>query len=265
MHSWTRIARATTVALGVLLTFAPARVHAVQGINLAWNQCLGEGTGVQNVNFACNTNTGTQKIVGSYVLENDYPTVIGAEVVLELASAGAALPPWWQYRNAGSCRQNALSVTLQPNPADVVCEDWSGLQAQGGLAAYCTSAFQCPVAPSANNVAIIKLVSAVPQEAARDLTGGVEYFDFNILINHTKTVGTGSCAGCDVPVCIVLNSINVVDRGNASRFLATPTGPGTNVVTWQGGGVPVTPRGAGCPAATPTTRSTWGSVKSLYR
>lgn len=265
MHPLHRIARATIVAVGLFLLLAPTAARAAQGLNLAWDRCLGEGSGVQNANFACNTNSGSHVMVGSFVLANDFPDVIGTEVVLELASASAALPAWWQF-HSGTCRQSTLAIHLQPNPADVVCVDWSDLQAAGGFAAYCTAQFQCISAPSANNVAILKLVGAVPPASAQDLTAGVEYFDFNVLIPHAKTVGIGSCAGCDVPVCLVLNSINVVALDNVEqRFLATPTGPGTNFVTWQGGGVPVTPRGTGCPAATPSRRSTWGSVKSLYR
>jgi hypothetical protein len=110
------------------------------------------------------------------------------------------------------------------------------------------------------------MINAVPQENAQDLSGGTEYFDFNLNVNNAKTVGTGACAGCTVPVCIVLNSINVVAKGALEqRFISTPTGPGSNYVTWQGGGVPTTPKGTGCPAATATRKSTWGSVKSLYR
>jgi hypothetical protein len=63
----------------------------------------------------------------------------------------------------------------------------------------------------------------------------------------------------------VLNSIDVVGKNNVgSRKLTTPTAPGTNYVTWQGGGVPVVGPVVGCPAATATHRSNWGEVKSLY-
>jgi hypothetical protein len=116
------------------------------------------------------------------------------------------------------------------------------------------------------NVAVIKLVEAVAPTSVQDLSAGVEYFSFNLIVNNVKTVGTGSCAGCSVPVCIVLNSINVVAGPfTDNRLLTTPAAPGSNYVTWQGGGLPVVGGISGCPAATPVQRSTWGSVKSLYR
>jgi hypothetical protein len=247
----------------VLLLAVP--VHAAEGVNLAWNHCLGEGTGVQNVTFACNTNTGLHVMTGSFVLGHDLATVIGAEVVLELATASPSLPAWWTFKNAGTCRATSMAVTFVQNPTDVVCQDWAATEAIGGLASYCTIAGECVDHPTAANVARIKLISAVPQASAKDLAAGIEYFDFNLLINNQKTVGTGSCAGCETPACVVLNSIRVVPTGDiGSRTLTAPTAPGTDFVTWQGGGVPVVGGVTGCPAVTAARRSTWGMLKSSY-
>jgi hypothetical protein len=249
-----------------LLLCAPTTAHSAQGLNLMWSQCFGEGLGTQNRSFACASNTGTNVIVGSFVLQNDMSNVIGTEIIMNLASDSPSLPDWWKFRNAGSCRPNAMAANFLANPADVVCVDWTAGLSVGGVGAYCVSTNQCVGAPSAPDVAIVKMIHAVAPTDATFLGGGVEYYDFTLTINNTKTVGTGSCAGCNVPVCIVLNSINVVARDNVEqRFLSTPTVPGSNFITWQGGGSPSTPQGIGCPAATPTRRTTWGSVKSLYR
>ncbi|MEY4374897.1 MAG: hypothetical protein RL760_1064, partial [Candidatus Eisenbacteria bacterium] len=48
-------------------------------------------------------------------------------------------------------------------------------------------------------------------------------------------------------------------------ILNTPTAPGSNVVTWQGGAGVSSTLGGGCPAAVPTRNSSWTGVKSLYR
>jgi hypothetical protein len=252
--------------LSILPLFLALPAFAAEGLNLAWNHCLGEGTGVQNVTFACNTNTGLHAMTGSFVLGHDLGAVIGAEVVLDLASASPTLPAWWSFLNAGTCRQTSMAASFIPNATDVVCQDWSAGLAVGGLASWCTIAGECVDHPTTPNVARVKVISAVPQENANDLAAGVEYFDFNLAINNEKTVGAGSCAGCETPVCIVLNSIRVVPKGDVgSRTLTTPTAPGTNFVTWQGGGVPVVGGVTGCPAVTAARRSTWGTVKSLYR
>ncbi len=258
-------ARTASAAALLLALLPPAGANAAPGINLMWNRCFGEGSGVQNLSFACNTNVGSRAIVGSFALTRPMPQVIGTEIILQLASESPTLPEWWKFHNAGYCRLSSLSVNFVQNPLDVVCVDWAQGFSVGGLGAYCTVDFSCFQVQAAN-VALIKAIDAVAQENAMDLSSGVEYFDFNLLINNVKTVGTGSCAGCSTPVCIVLNSIRVVDKGDVSaRQITTPSAPGSNFVTWQGGGVPVVGGVSGCPAATPVKRSTWGSVKSLYR
>lgn len=258
--------RLTGTLLVLLVASLAAPGHAAQGINLSWSNCFGEGFGSSNRNFACTSNSGTNLMVGSFQLAADLPQVIGTEIILNLASASPTLPAWWDFKNTGSCRSTALNANFLANPGDVICQDWSQGFSVGGIGAYCTLSHQCVSAPSGANEAIIKLINAVPQQNAMDLVANTEYFDFNLVFNNTKTVGTGACAGCLTPVCIVLNSINVVDIGNLHpRFLSTPTVPGSNFVTWQGGGSPTTPRGNGCPAATASQKSTWGSVKSLYR
>ena len=39
-------------------------------------------------------------------------------------------------------------------------------------------------------------------------------------IDNLKTVGTGSCAGCSTPACIVLNSIKVRDSAGRRPAIA---------------------------------------------
>jgi len=251
----------TAAALTLLaLSLAPGRAQAAQGISLAWNHCLSEGTGVQNKTFACDTNIGSNTMVGTFQLNTNMNQMIGAEIVLQLASAGASLPAWWDLYNAGTCRPTALSVNSLADPGDVSCPDWSSGQMFVGIGAYCGSTGTCVDHPLNANTVRIKLVEAVAQQFATTLIGGQEYFVFNLDIQNSKTVGTGACAGCSTPVCIVLNSIDVVAAGNIEhRKLTTASSPGGNYVTWQGGA------GTNCPAATPTRNSTWGSVKSLYR
>lgn len=265
MTSLLRTLRTTLAVASLCWLLVPAPAHAAQGINLRWISCLGDG-GVQNQAFACNLNTGARPMIGSFVLASDVAQVIGTEIVLELAADSPTLPAWWQFKNTGSCRLSALSAFFLAPATAVACEDWSQGQSVGGLGAYCTVDFPCITPPPGANVAVIKVIHAVPANAAIDLTAGGEYYDFTLNLSNMKTVGTGSCAGCTVPVCIVLNSINVVDSGNLHpRFLATATAPGSNYITWQGGGSPNVGGTIGCPAATPAQRSTWGSVKSLYR
>lgn len=248
-----------TLLCGMLLALTAGVAAAAPGVNLKWQACFGDG-GVTNRNFVCNTNTGTSNIlVGSFELGADILAASGNEVVIDIATAGA-LPPWWAFKNAGTCRQNSLSMNFSAPGTAVVCTDWAAGQSAGGIGAY-------NIGIAGPNTARIVAAIAVPASALADLFAGQEYFSNNVVINNAKTVGTGSCAGCTVPACIVFNSCKVTTQIAANdRTVSGPTnGTDSNYATWQGGAGATSPRGTGCGQATPTRNSTWGSVKSLYR
>jgi len=169
------------------------------------------------------------------------------------------IPAWWQFKNTGTCRQTALVMNATISPAAVNCIDWASGQAAGGIGAY-------NIGIAGPNTARIVAALAVPASALADLFGATEYFSYNLSISNVKTVGTGACAGCTTPACIVFNSVKVTTQVAANdRTVAGATnGTDSNFCTWQGGAGTDSARGVGCPAATPTRNSTWGKVKSLY-
>jgi hypothetical protein len=121
--------------------------------------------------------------------------------------------------------------------------------------------------------------------ALATLSPGQEYFAFSLTINHAKTVGTGSCAGCDVPAVVYLSAIAIYD-GEPCEILLTngANWSGSQWVSWQQGYPTDIVRGCGLSGplcnkcafpnarlvvvpydVTPTRHSNWGKVKSLYR
>ena len=246
----------TILLCGALLALS-ATVASAAGVNLAWLRCFGEGSGTQNRTFACASNTGSNLAVGSFIAPAGTQGVSGNEVVIDLQSQGTVLPAWWQLRGTGQCRgvgTPALSVNFVANGADAVCIDEFGGGGAGGIGAYTVGY------GGALNRA--RLTMAIATAAPAPLDADVEYFAFNMIITNTKSVGTGSCAGCSIPVCIVLNSIKLTQGVGVGDFtLSQPGDPSSNDIAWQGGAI----GGPGCPAATPTKNATWGSVKSLYR
>lgn len=251
--------------LALLAALLPASsAHAYRygpyGCNLRWDHCYGDG-GVQNKTFACDTNSGSETLVASFVPAWDIVNVVGIEIEMDLASASATLPAWWSTFSAGTCRPTALAASPAPvDPLVTNCPDWGQGVQSGGIAAYQVGIYGA-------NFARIKLGWAVPQDVVLSLAGRQEDFAYRLTISHVHTVGSGACADCTTPVCILLASVNMVTPIQANtRWL---TGPANQVdsdfATWQGGGVPATRLGTGCPAATPTRQRTWGEVKSLYR
>lgn len=229
------------------------------GCNLRWDHCFGDG-GALNKNFACDTNAGSNVLVGSFTPAWDIGNVSGLEIVIYLAADAASLPAWWQFKNAGTCRQASLTMNATLPSSAANCTDWGqGLEA-GGLAAYNIGAL------GPNTVRILAAFAVAPQNL-QYLNGLQEYFGFSMPINHAKTVGTGSCSGCSTPVCIVFNQIRMTTPVLTNdRVLMGPSNfTDSHYATWQGGGNPSSFFATGCPAATPVKRSTWSSIKSLYR
>jgi hypothetical protein len=112
---------------------------------------------------------------------------------------------------------------------------------------------------------------AVPPTAFAALVSGQEYFAFMVRIQHTKTVGTGQCAGCCTPVNLVFNAIKVVTPVAADdRTITGPTnGIDSHFARWQGGFQTYAQSASmappPCGESVPTRARTWSELKALYR
>ena len=245
-----------TLLCGMLLTWTATMASAAPGVNLRWTDCFGDG-GVQNRNFACDTNAGNHVLRGSFVLGAGLPQVSGVEVVVYLATASPVLPEWWDLRNVGSCR-GFLSLSISAFDG-TSCFDWALGMASMNIAAYHAGLL-------GPNSARVIIVNAVLLADVQDLIGGTEYTSFQLNISNALTVGT-PCTGCQVPACIVFvrNDVATVDPPFQRLEGATDAAGTSFWVTWPGGGGVITPGGEGCPAATPTRRNSWSAVKALYR
>jgi hypothetical protein len=245
---------------GMLLAVSATVASAAAGVNIRWQLCFGDA-GAINRTFACNTNSGSSNVLAaSFVLPADLPQGAAVGVHIDLATASATLPDWWQFTNTGACRQTALSAAAQDGAG---CPDWAQGQASVSIAGYNVGAVGGP------NTADINIANAVSLDLVQDLFAGQEYGVVKLTISNAKTVGTPSCAGCLVPACIVNQNVDMfsaVNNGALHILMAGPTnGTDSNYCLWQGGaGIQVGNR-IGCPAAVPTHKSTWGAVKSLYR
>lgn len=245
-------------ALSLALVLLASAAHAGPGVNMRWSQCFGDG-GTQNRDFACNTNAGSDQLVCSFELGSEVLQANGQELTIYVVAAAATLPAWWAFKNVGTCRQLSLGMNTVVSPIAVNCTDWSNGASVGGIGAYTIGGVFGP--PSA----VIKIAAAVPLEAVAHLLPGTEYFSCNITINHAKTVGTGACAGCTVPVCIVLIALKVTTPFGVGDVTLTASANASDsfFATWQG---PTNPDPFwSCPRPVPTRQSTWGAVKALYR
>jgi len=256
--------------LGSLL-LAPV-AHA-SGVFLKWDACHADG-GVSVRSFACDANAGSELLVCSVVLDADMASVSGVEARIVGQSAGAALPAWWQFKNVGTCRQNAMTAEISPSGPVGGCPGAFGADASGGIGAY-TIGWQSP-----GGIKLV-LAAAVPPSATVALAAGQEYFLFALRISHAKTVGTGACSGCLEPMCLGVGYLALTSPlPDATREFAMSGFPSDqgHLVSWQNSspgavyGFQVDPPfghlldyAMTCDFATRARPSSWGAVKSLYR
>jgi len=238
--------------LALLALAAPA--HA-SGIALRWGSC----EGFANRNFACDRSTGSELLVGSFSPPGGITALSGIEVVLRISSADGTVPSWWQAYGRGNCRQGSLAASFEMSDQTECDDPWSG-QATGGIARY--------QADGSNGVDMW-MVAAVPRAAAQPAASGRTFAAFKLLLNHQRSGGAGSCTGCDVPMCIKLEAIRLVqDRAPDAHGATTPRydvltdgingmGGSSQVATWQGGT-------SNCSAGT-SKPSTWGQLKDRFK
>jgi len=231
------------------------------GLNISWGpECASDALVVNKV-FACTSNTGSSTMVASFMPTANHELCIAMDAVIDgqVAVGNTVIPNWWQFKNTGACRiTGGMSTNVAFSGSASACVDaWLG----GGTPTidyYGDPVLVAiPVPPVVGPRARIKVGCSVPAALAGAVVAGQEYSAFQIVITNSKTVGTGSCTGCLVPMSWVFNSIvpAYLDGGvNNSETLINPMVNGC--ITWQGGQL--------C-GETPTLNKTWGQVKSLYR
>src|SRR5262245_53347036 len=159
----------------------------VGGLGLRWGDCSGGG-GVVTRAFACAVNTGSDEVVASLVAPAGITSLMSFEAEVEIiGQGGVPLADWWRV-GTGACHSGGLQVV---SPTGTGTCDISGL---GGS----SLGVEYPTPPSANyeRVRVFGVVDGTPVA----LVAGTEYEFFRLRINHTKSVGAGSCAGCNAPV-----------------------------------------------------------------
>src|SRR5439155_6671503 len=178
----------------------PAISFAEPGINLSWDDCGTAGSATKD--FACDSNTGSAfTLFGSFVPPPGLTEFVGIDASLRVVSSTAELPDWWKH-GSGWCRgTTGLSTNFDFTAGPFSCADFYVGQAPGG--------FYYEVGHFGSNSALLKLQCAVPFENRGPLRSDAEYYAFKVAVRRSRTVGSVSCAGCNVPVTITLDQIQL--------------------------------------------------------
>jgi len=233
-----------------LMVFGASASLAQGGLNLNWDGCSDGGVAAKT--WACNSNTtgGALAIFGSVVVPHDMPLFAATSAIVDIAFTGGTIPAWWMTL-AGQCSANRVDMSFAASVLVTNCGNiW---QDSPNLAVFqVQQGVNGPDRVRLNGGAAVPAGSELPTVA-----DGSELSFCKISIGKSKTVGTGSCAGCLTGACIVLNECKLQQPAGVGDY--TVTNPAArNFVSWQAGG-PV------CPQATPSQNRTWGAVKNLYR
>lgn len=240
------------IVLPLLLSTTTPSAHAQVSVNLGWDAC--GPARVSAKSFACDVNTGMDVLWISFSPPSGITSLVAIYSRFELQSPDLLPPPWWQF-DSGQCRFGGLVlVTATPGPPSTCASPWS-VEQVGGIG--------FPHLSHPPNRTPVVAVTAVEEAYVSALTPGVEYHHVGIGVRHTKTTGAGACAGCNVGMCIKLESVELDQDDGAGdptsyRIQAPLTSP---YAQWQPNGDPPPT----CLASNPTQNRTWGSIKSLYR
>ena len=247
------------VALMMLLALAVSSTASAdqRGVNLSWDDCGSHG--LEDKSFACDTNEGAPfTMVASFTAPDFVTAAIEITVQINLIFGSSSVPSWWELRTQADqlhgCRDGELVWDQDSSTTSACGQPWA-VAPQGGIGSYTLGAvFSQPY------TAELLGVVAVASKDSAALIPGAEYYAMKFSITRSKTVGAGSCAGCDVTMCAALVRIKIYQTdghpaGNPDIY--DPPPGGRNTITWQGGG------GANC-SWVPVKRQTWGQIKALY-
>ncbi len=257
-----------TILLAALLV-SPA--IGAPGLNLGWNlACPTTAASAADLTFPCNDNTLFFTMIASVRAPAGISKLSAEEVTIDLQESVTPLSSWWHYEDGtastpAGCRGTSASnvgslavSTLFGSASTSVCKNYWGFSG--------SSAWDYHPDVVAPGRARLRAVSARSPGTEGPLTADDQYYVANISIDSQHSTADPTdpsipvCTGCQDGVCIVFSQCKL------DQPPGTPNGDVTIIaqdfrqyVTWQGGA------GTNCPQATPTRRSTWGHVKSLYR
>ena len=246
----------------VLLALAATTARAA-GVNLTWSTGTVGCWPEKQTNFAtwaCSNDTdGPWTIVASFKMDAAKTDFLGIAAVVDGQSSSASLPDWWQFYNAGACRQASLTTSADfTAAAKTACRDPFAGAAAGGIGAWQTALYPPPPPLNVPLPNMCRLKVAYVLATAKSVPGTYELYAFRATIDAVHTSVTQPlCSGCSTPMCLVLNQIGIV--GSSTSYKIT-SAKDNNVIYWQARD-PYT-----CPVfSTSAGNHTWGQLKSLYR
>ncbi len=203
------------------------------GINLSWDDC---GTaGAQIKTFACDSNSGTPfALYASFRPPAGVNEYAGMSAQVDISSNSSGLPDWWKHGNTACRGTSGLSVEFDFVSGSTSCTDFFAGRASGGYA--------YDIGFGRANRARLRIQTAVPFDDRAPVDPAHEYYAFKVVLTRDRSTGAQACAGCDQPMCIVLNEIQLFQAFEVGYDPQITNPLDRNFVTWQAqlAGCPIT-------------------------
>jgi hypothetical protein len=234
------VRKATLVSLFLLL--APAAAAAE--MNLLWDDCGPNGG--SNRDFACNTNLGSDRLVGSFVAPPGLGALAGWQAEVSVFFGWEGIPAWWTFGAAPNCRATASMTSAFPGSVPGTCGMY--FAERGAQGAHLPD-----VNPQFPGTLRVRLLAAIQASLAGPVEQGEEVYLFTLTIDHQRTIGPSACSGCNEPANLGLDRVHLYQASDLADIVIGADFMNDLWTRWK--------RGLTVPASNPT----WGQIKTLYR
>ena len=213
-----------------LLAFAAAPAHAY--INLAWNDCYGQGTAAQSITFDCAAG-GPYLLIGQFQTPAPIGNFVAMDIVIDMSFEGqTSVPAFWQFQSGG-CNETGIQYSSDRSSAGTCM---TGNSTPWGSTGGCGAALITGYQIGLHGPGSARLLATTANECSGpiNLKGPpTQYFGFYLdFIMGNALESGGSCAGCSTPVDIVWNSARLYNccapNAPEATFDLTSTDPGSN-------------------------------------
>jgi len=235
----------TCALLALALGASLASAQEPSGITLGWSSC-GTTATQANRNFACDDNSVVHNLVGSFVPTTGTTEFAGISAFLDVSSAPAPYPAWWDFQQ---CRAGSNNMQAVASLGFCTNNPYANAGLQGGGVVG-----DSQTGPSGRRYQL-----DWSRSEPGTVVAGQRNSAFLLQINSAKTIdeGFGVCAGCQTPMCLIFTRLEVYVFATPSLHSVIENESVRQTATFQDGTGICTP--------VPAKNATWGSVKALYR
>jgi hypothetical protein len=229
------------ILAGVLMVITAGAALAQSGINVAWTDCLGGG-GTGDKTITCtNSATASNLLFVSFISPNAIPNVGAVDGLVDVQTTNT-IGTWWN--------PPTTSTRWAGNIGPSTCPGWFDAAPDPALI-FGPTLFVI----NSNRIRLSNTIIVAAGEEQPVDAGVTEYLSHVVQLKFSSgTLNNAECVGGAALACV---SLNVQAPGVPNTFIQNPST--SQCGTWRGGG------GQTCPAATPTKKASWGSIKALYR